>query len=121
MIFEKRKCSRTINTSLTFCGKPLERVVIFKYLGVHFPSNLVFSKHVSFVIIKAEKASHLFWKYTNRFRTLQTSVILQLFHSLVVPILLYCAEIWFPCILQTDIDRIEAFYRKNLRKNTWGI
>ena len=104
MVFEKRKCTRTSNLSLTFSGNPLERVEIFKYLGVYFTSNMIFTKHVSFTLIKAEKASHLFWKYTSRFRTLQTSVLLNLFHSLVVPILLYCAEIWFPCISQKDID-----------------
>ena len=58
----------------------------------------------------------MFWKYTSRFISMKVSLQLNLFNALVTPILLYCAEIWFPCLSQSDINRIEIFFTKNLKK-----
>ena len=116
MVFEQKLCIKTGNISLLFDGKLLEEVKVFKYLGVYFSQNLKFSDHVKFVLIKAEKAAHQFWKYINRFNCLKTSIIINLFHTLVVPVLLYCSEIWFPCISSADITHIENFYKKTSKE-----
>ena len=73
---------------------------------------------MNFVLIRAEKASFLFLKYITRFMSMKFSIII--IQTLVMPILLYCAQIWFPCISQQDISRLEAFYKKNL-KITLGV
>ena len=71
-----------------------------------------------FVLIKAEKAAHQFWKYINKFNCLKTSIIINLFHTLVVPVILYCSEIWFPfnSWSSTDKTHIKNFYSKNIKR-----
>lgn len=69
-----------------------------------------------YTLIKAEKAAFMFWKFVNRFCTLKSSLLLNLFDVLVTPIILYCAEIWFPFLSQKDNDKIEAFHRINLKR-----
>ena len=63
-----------------------------------FSQNLKFADPVNFVLIKAEKAAHQFWKYMNRFKIncLKTSIIINLFHTLVVPVILYYQKNGFP-------------------------
>ena len=105
MIFEKKAIDQTSAMNIFFNGEALEKVDSFKNLGIFFSTNLNFSEHmhVNDTLIKAEKASHLFWKYVNRFPSLKVSVIVNLFNVLVTPILLYCAELWFLSITQDEV------------------
>ena len=83
---------------------------------IFFSSNLTFSDHVNFILIKADKAAFKFWRFVNRFHSLKTSLLLNLFNVLVVTILLYCAQVWFPFISQKDKNKIESFLTQNLKR-----
>ena len=68
LIFEKKESS--MNFQLSFCDNHIEKVKIFKYLGIFFDHKLTFADHVKFILIKADKAAYLFWKFINRFQSL---------------------------------------------------
>jgi hypothetical protein len=111
LIFEKKESSNTLNFQLSFCGNYIERVKVFKYLGIFFDHKLTFAEHVKSSLIKADKAAHLFWKFINRFQTLNVSIIqnLLVFNMVVLPILLYGAEIWFPLISKKLFKKMNHF------------
>ena len=88
MIFENRPCVDTVGINMWFTDNEIERVKTVKYLGVLFSEKMNFAEHVTYVLSKAEKAAYLFWKYTNRFLTMRTSVLLNLFNVLVTLIIL---------------------------------
>ena len=98
MIFERKTSQQTSSISISFSGQHIDRVPSFKYLGIFFSSNLNFADHVNYMLIKAEKAAYLFWKYVDRFHSLGPSLLVNLFESLVTSIIFYVAEIWFPLI-----------------------
>ena len=77
----------------------LEKVSSYRYLGVVFNQNMNFSDHVNLTLSKSSKAAHCFWKCIIRFQTIKTSEILNLFDILVISVLVYNAEIWYPWIL----------------------
>ena len=83
-------------THIFFNGDAFEKADSVKYMEIFSSTNLNFSEHVNYTLIKAEKASHLFWKYVNIFRSLKVSGIANAFIVLVTPILLSCTELWFP-------------------------
>lgn len=84
MIFEKYSSRDTKNLKMTFSGQTIERVQSFKYLGLFFSRNLSFSDHVKYVLIKAEKAAFMYWKYIGRFISLNTSIQLNLYSMLLL-------------------------------------
>jgi hypothetical protein len=47
---------------------------------------------------------------------LKTSVVVNIFNTVVLSIILFGAEIWIPCLSQNDLERIERFYLKNLKR-----
>ena len=65
MIFEKKVIDQTSDMNIFFNGEALEKVDSFQYLGIFFSTNLNFSEHANYTLIKAEKASHLFRKYVS--------------------------------------------------------
>jgi hypothetical protein len=102
---------------LRFHDAPVERVQAYKYLGVIYTSNLNFEKHADYVLSKARKSSHLFWKYIARFHSLTASTILNLFNVLVTPVLLlYNAEIWLPFLRADYIEKLDSFLRTNFKR-----
>jgi hypothetical protein len=115
MIFEMKACQSTGNLSISFAHQLLERVHRYKYLGIFFSSKMNFSDHVNFMLIKAEKAAHLFWKYVERFGP---TLLVNLSETLVLSIIIYGAEIWYPMhmVEQYDRKRIETFYICNLKR-----
>ena len=120
MIFEKRKSANTRESNITFSKNNLQRVEHFKYLGIIFSTNINFADHEKYILINAEKAAFYFWKTTGRFVSMKTSVLLNLFNTLVTSILLYCAEIWYPCIPKAEAKQIDCFLLSHLkRKRAW--
>ena len=73
--------------------KQIEIVDYFKYLGVPFTPNSKFTECRKYVVNQARKAMYLKLKKAH-IQKLPIDVQLDLFHNMVLPILLYSSEVW---------------------------
>ena len=73
--------------------KQIEIVDYFKYLGVPFTPNSKFTECRKYVVNQARKAMYLILKKA-RIQKLPIDVQLDLFHNMVLLILLYSSEVW---------------------------
>ena len=106
---EKYRCKYI--SSFTLDNIPLEVVFNFIYLGVAFNFNSKFMKRNKNLINSARKAMY---SVINKAFHLHLDIEsqLDLFNSLVLPILIYCSEVWG----YEDINIIETFYLKFLKQ-----
>ena len=91
MIFSRRKYSGNVNFTLN--NKVLYIVDDFRYLGVTFSRTGTFKKCRDDRYKKAQRAMFSLPKNI-RLKQLPIDVQLQLFDSVVLPVLLYGCEIW---------------------------
>lgn len=91
IVFCKKKYKK--NFYFTYDGVDLEIVDIFPYLGVTFKYNGNFSDAKKILVTQAQKAMYALYGKVN-YLNLSVNVQLELFDSLVTPILLYSSEIW---------------------------
>ena len=91
MVISKRKTK--VNTIFRYNNQVIEKVDQFQYLGVVFNSRGNFFQAKKHLHTQASKAMHSLVKNI-RSNSLPVVLSLQLFHSLVMPILLYCCEVW---------------------------
>ena len=73
--------------------KQIEIVDYFKYLGVPFTPNCKFTECRKYVVNQARKAIYLILKKA-RIQKLPIDVQLDLFHNMVLPILIYSSKVW---------------------------
>ena len=77
-----------------YCGQPLETVSFYKYLGLLFTSRLCWSMAQKNLATQSLKSVSLL-KYTfHKCGSLPPKTLLNLFDKMVMPSLLYGAEIW---------------------------
>ena len=87
-------CSRKHLDKVYFYNKKqIEIVDYFKYLGVPFTPNCKFTECRNYVVNQARKAIYFILKKT-RIQKLPIDVQLDLFHNMVLPILIYSSEVW---------------------------
>ena len=91
MVISKRKTK--VNTIFRYNNQVIEKVDQFQYLGVVFNSRGNFFQAKKHLHTQASKAMHSLLKNI-RSNSLPVDLSLQLFDSLVMPILLYCCEVW---------------------------
>lgn len=91
IVFSKRKLRRY--PVFLFEGEILDRVDCFKYLGVHFSYNGSFEVSKKTAIQQAQRAMYSLIGKARRLG-LPIDIQLELFDSMVVPILLYGGEVW---------------------------
>ena len=103
MVISRKQCA-TYSFVLYLNGVPLERVEIFKYLGVLLRSNLGWSDHITMICSKARKLLGLLYRQFYNHAT--TDTIKKLYVSLIRPHLEYAAPLWDPH-LQKDVDMLE--------------
>ena len=112
MIFGKRE-----EFKFMYNSKELDVVKNYKYLGVIFQSisrcdcNLFHDAYLH-VACQARKAMFKILKDTKKIGMIPPKVALQLFDSLVLPILEYSSEIWFS---NKEIQELEAVHLKFLK------
>ena len=87
-------------------------LLLMKDLGVHLDSKLRNLGHLDFICFKAWKVLGFLRKFTSDFRN--CSVILNLYKSLVLPILLYSSPVSTP-YLAYEKHRMESVQHKFLR------
>ena len=112
-MFISRKCLRPlIPSQLCISNTPLERVSVFKYLGIWLSDNLSWSKHIEQITKRAMKQAGMIFR---RFYAHSNSQSLkQLYISLVRPHLEYAAPVWDPHCM-AHIRTLERIQKCSLR------
>ena len=112
MVISRRRAHQLTLSTLSLNGVDLERVSVFKYLGVWLSSDLSWTHHVDQITLRASK--HLGIVYRTFYSHASSAVFLQLYISFVRPFLEYAAPVWDPHH-STLIDKIEKVQRFALR------
>ena len=109
----------------------LEIVPNYKYLGVIFRSvsrcdGNIFGDNYDHVANQARKAMYKILKDTKKIGMMPPVVALQLFDSLVLPILEYGSEIWFRNRIIDEIERFQLKFLKiifgvNCNMSNWAV
>lgn len=90
-MFCKQKCKHQYN--FTVGTQPIDVVDTFSYLGVVFQFNNIFSAAKRTIVAHAKKAMYSVLSKISYLK-LPVDLLLELFDSLVSPVLLYSCEIW---------------------------
>ena len=110
MIF-KRKNVKVSHTTFMYNGLPVEVVDEYKYLGLVFTSNGLFTRASSVLASQANKALFALFKKASHLGYPDPSVMCHLFNSLVLPVLEYGGVIWGNRIF-TVIERVHLRFCK---------
>ena len=102
LVLSRKRCPPSL--SLRVAGSSIVQVTSFKYLGVTISSNLSWRSHINNVCSKAKRQVGFLYR---NFGRADSSSLLQLYKSLVLPILDYCSSVWDPHLL-TDIKSLES-------------
>ena len=94
----------------------IERVQQVRLLGVLLSSNLSFTPHIDYVLAVASQRFYLLNQLKKM--SLATSGLNSVFSALIGSRILYALPAFYGFILQSDVDRIDAMFRKAKR---WGI
>ena len=98
--------------ALTLYGEPLEKVSLYKYLGVTITKDLSWSTHIDQISSKAHRIIGLIYR---QFYTWSShSTLLQLYTSLVRPHLEYATQVWNPYLIK-DIQKLESVQKFALK------
>ena len=118
LLVVSRKCNPP-NLTLSINNSPLQQVSTVSYLGVHFTSDLSWDNHIDTVCSKAKKQLEIMHKH---FHLADLRVLLQLYKSLVLPILHYCLPLWDPHygIHSKQLDSIQTFAARVISKSWRG-
>ena len=99
-----------------FNNTQIEKVDKYKYVGVIFSSiGPVFNLNVESLIYSANRAIHKLRSYCRCFGQFPPVTALNLYNSLVAPILAYGCEVWFPLVNQNLKESIDKFKLKFLK------
>ena len=105
LITRKKQCSISNQFCITLYSESLNRVYLFKYLGITISYNLCWSEHISDIVARAKRVIGLI--YRKFYRWCNTSTLKKLYLTLVRPILEYCCHVWDP-FLHKDIELLES-------------
>ena len=85
-------------------GESVEIVDSFKYLGLVLDSKLSFSDHISLTVKKCQQRLYIL----RRLRSfhLDSKLLLNLYRSIIEPVLTYCSIIFLPSIAVTARNRL---------------
>jgi hypothetical protein len=93
----------------------VERATSYKYLGIIFDEKLTFGVHVEMAIAKAWKAFHALRRQMARFVGMGVRERLDLYNKMVLSVLLYGAEVWYPMLTKRRQQEVELFHRRSLK------
>ena len=119
MFISRKRNSVLCLKPLQLNGVVLDSVQSFKYLGVMLTSDMSWSAHVSMVCSRARKILGVI--YRQFYANATSTVLLQLYLSMVRPHVEYAAAVWSPH-LKKDIALIEGVQKFALRMvfGAWG-
>ena len=79
---------------MTYNDEPLEYVQSFKYLGLNFNSKCSFTESLDKLCSQARKAQTVLDLHVMKHPTMSVERALQLFDSLIKPIVMFDSEVW---------------------------
>ena len=100
-------------------GSTLEQVSCYKYLGILITADLLWSSHIQAICSRAKRLLGLL--YRRFYNHLDPPALLQLYTTLVRPVLEYAAPVWDPYLLK-DIKQLEDVQKFAFRlcMKSWG-
>ena len=101
LITRKKQCSISNQFCIALYSESLDRVYLFKYLGITIFYNLCWSEHISDIVARAKRVIGLI--YRKFYSWCNTSIFRKLYLTLVRPILEYCCHVW-DLFLYKDIE-----------------
>ena len=104
--------SRRDLPALTINDTHLERVSVFKLLGVYVSSDLRWETHIEYIVSKAVSRLY-FLKHLKRAGLTQLH-LLHFYLSVIRPVLEYASPLWHPTLTKSQSDRLEAVQRRAL-------
>lgn len=112
MVFNKG--SRKSTEKWVIGGNEIEEVDSYVYLGVTFQRNGRFTRHHKATLQKANKRATEVWSLGERLFPNSFTIRQQMFESLVLPIILYAAEV-------TGFDGVEEYENTKRRYIKWTL
>lgn len=97
---------------LKIAGKEIDRVSLFKLLGVHFNDKLTWHDHVEYMCSKASR--RLYFLYLLKKAGRPPMDILDVYTSVVRSVLEYAVELWHPGLTKQQSDEIEHIQHRAL-------
>ena len=82
------------NEAFSFMKHKIEIVNEYKYLGIFFTTKLKWSKATTTLAQQASKALNMLYIYERKCDGLPLIAAFELFDKMILPVLLYGAEIW---------------------------
>ena len=112
MLLSRRRFLSITDIALFLCGSVLEKVEVFKYLGVLINSKLSWSDHIAGIRSKARKILGLV--HRQFYKDSSSNTLTALYILLVRPHLVYAAQLCDP-YTHCDVNKLEAVQRFALR------
>ena len=112
MVITRKRSNSLVPPVITLTSSVIERTYSYKYLGVTISSDLSWSEHIHTICTKARRTVGLL--YRNFYMNSDTTSLLQLYVSLVRPLLEYACQVWHPHLVR-DIAKLERVQKLALR------
>ena len=112
MVITRKRSNSLVPPVITLTSSVIERTYSYKYLGVTISSDLSWSEHIHTICTKARRTVGLL--YRNFYVNSDTTSLLQLYVSLVRPLLEYACQVWHPHLVR-DIAKLERVQKLALR------
>jgi hypothetical protein len=110
--FGKQSPPESIN-NITINGKIIERVSVFKLLGVFISSDLSWNYHVNYLLCKVSKRFHCIRCLVRA--GVKDSDIVVVYSSIIRSVLEYACPVWHPGLTRQQSDELEAVQKRCLR------
>ena len=113
MMVTRKKCNALEPPNNIVLGTfPIERTYSFKYLGITISSTLSWSEHIHIICTKARRVIGVLYRHF--YLNADTNSLLQLYLSMVRPLLEYACQVWHPHLTK-DIKKLESVQKLALR------
>ena len=112
MVFSRKRSIVPSLCGLSIDDLPLEKVDVYKYLGVYLTSDLSWSVHIDKICAKSKKLVGMF--HRRFFSSMDSESCRLLYKSYIRPHLEYACQVWDPHI-KKDIEALEAVQRFALK------
>jgi hypothetical protein len=113
IVYFGRMFSESFVPSITANGHLIERVSIFKLLGVIFRNDLSWASHVSFMLGKVSKRFFIIYQLSRV--GLKPKDIVAVYCSVVRSVLEYACVVWHPGLTASESADIERVQKRVLR------
>ena len=101
--------TKQVTSSVSLDGKDIEKVNNFKYLGTYFSNDLKWHTNTDYIYSKLKSRFYAFYKFKS-FKPSHSQQV-NFIKILVLPILLYNAEIWFFSASKIEVNKLVRLFK----------